>query len=163
MQKRVAGSGSPAQINRRIARHDQAQYVQPSRRRMLKAAGIGAAATAIAAPAVAQSMPEIKWRLTTSFPKSLDTPARRRRGPGQGGRGGDRQQVPDPGLCGRRDRAAVLGRRRRCRTARSSMCFTASYYYHRQGHDLCVAVLGRRSGPIRACRTPGSITTAASS
>src|SRR5882724_12903511 len=44
-----------------------------SRRKMLKAAGIGAAATAIAAPAIAQSMPEIKWRLTTSFPKSLDT------------------------------------------------------------------------------------------
>src|SRR5499425_2686778 len=44
-----------------------------SRRRMLKAAGIGAAATAVAAPAVAQSMPELKWRLTTSFPKSLDT------------------------------------------------------------------------------------------
>ncbi len=44
-----------------------------SRRKMLKTAGISAAATAIAAPAVAQSMPEIKWRLTTSFPKSLDT------------------------------------------------------------------------------------------
>jgi TRAP-type mannitol/chloroaromatic compound transport system substrate-binding protein len=44
-----------------------------SRRRMLQAAGVGAAATTIAAPALAQSMPEIKWRLTTSFPKSLDT------------------------------------------------------------------------------------------
>jgi len=31
------------------------------------------AATAVAAPAVAQSMPEIKWRLTASWPKSLDT------------------------------------------------------------------------------------------
>jgi len=44
-----------------------------SRRRMLKTAGISAAATAIATPAIAQSMPELKWRLTTSFPKSLDT------------------------------------------------------------------------------------------
>src|SRR6266853_4709960 len=44
-----------------------------SRRKVLKTAGIGAAATAIAAPAIAQSMPELKWRLTTSFPKSLDT------------------------------------------------------------------------------------------
>src|SRR5262250_1798781 len=44
-----------------------------SRRRMLQTAGIGAAATTIAAPAIAQSMPELKWRLTTSFPKSLDT------------------------------------------------------------------------------------------
>ena len=30
-------------------------------------------ATAVAAPAIAQSMPEIKWRLTSSFPKNLDT------------------------------------------------------------------------------------------
>jgi TRAP-type mannitol/chloroaromatic compound transport system substrate-binding protein len=44
-----------------------------SRRKVLKTAGIGAAATAIAAPAIAQPMPELKWRLTTSFPKSLDT------------------------------------------------------------------------------------------
>ena len=29
--------------------------------------------TAVAAPAIAQSSPEIKWRLTSSFPKSLDT------------------------------------------------------------------------------------------
>jgi len=43
------------------------------RRQFLTAVGAGAAATAIAAPAVAQSMPEIKWRLTSSFPKSLDT------------------------------------------------------------------------------------------
>jgi TRAP-type mannitol/chloroaromatic compound transport system substrate-binding protein len=43
------------------------------RRLFLKAAGIGAAATTIAAPAIAQSMPEVKWRLTSSFPKSLDT------------------------------------------------------------------------------------------
>ena len=28
---------------------------------------------AVAAPAIAQSMPEVKWRLTSSFPKSLDT------------------------------------------------------------------------------------------
>jgi TRAP-type mannitol/chloroaromatic compound transport system substrate-binding protein len=43
------------------------------RRKFLKAAGIGAAASTFAAPAIAQSMPEIKWRLTSSFPKSLDT------------------------------------------------------------------------------------------
>src|ERR1700756_3751552 len=43
------------------------------RREFLKAAGLGAASTAVAMPAVAQSMPEIKWRLTSSFPKSLDT------------------------------------------------------------------------------------------
>jgi TRAP-type mannitol/chloroaromatic compound transport system substrate-binding protein len=43
------------------------------RRQFLKAAGLGAAASAVAAPAIAQSMPELKWRLTSSFPKSLDT------------------------------------------------------------------------------------------
>jgi TRAP-type mannitol/chloroaromatic compound transport system substrate-binding protein len=43
------------------------------RREFLKAAGLGVAATAIAKPAIAQSMPALKWRLTSSFPKSLDT------------------------------------------------------------------------------------------
>ena len=44
------------------------------RRQFLTAAGVGAAAAAtIAKPAIAQSMPEVKWRLTSSFPKSLDT------------------------------------------------------------------------------------------
>ena len=36
----------------------------------------GAAATAASAfpkPAIAQGMPELKWRMTSSFPKSLDT------------------------------------------------------------------------------------------
>ena len=36
--------------------------------------GIGAAGAAtLAAPAIAQSMPELKWRLAASWPKSLDT------------------------------------------------------------------------------------------
>ena len=44
------------------------------RRQFLKAAGVGlAASTAVAAPAIAQSMPTIKWRMPTSWPKSLDT------------------------------------------------------------------------------------------
>src|SRR6516165_8166312 len=43
------------------------------RREFLKAAGAGIATSAIAAPAIAQSMPELKWRLTASWPKSLDT------------------------------------------------------------------------------------------
>ena len=47
-----------------------------NRRKFLKAAGVGgaaAAATTLAAPAIAQSNPEIKWRSTASWPKSLDT------------------------------------------------------------------------------------------
>jgi TRAP-type mannitol/chloroaromatic compound transport system substrate-binding protein len=44
------------------------------RRDFLKVTGIGAAGAAtLAAPAIAQSAPEIKWRLTASWPKSLDT------------------------------------------------------------------------------------------
>ncbi|MCO4054034.1 MAG: TRAP transporter substrate-binding protein [Bosea sp.] len=43
------------------------------RRQFLKTAAVGAAAGAIASPAIAQSMPEVKWRVTSSFPKSLDT------------------------------------------------------------------------------------------
>ncbi|MCD2174039.1 TRAP transporter substrate-binding protein [Rhizobium sp. C4] len=36
-------------------------------------AGAAAAATTLAAPAIAQENPKITWRLTSSFPKSLDT------------------------------------------------------------------------------------------
>jgi TRAP-type mannitol/chloroaromatic compound transport system substrate-binding protein len=43
------------------------------RREFLKVTGVGLAGSAIAAPAIAQSMPETKWRLTASWPKSLDT------------------------------------------------------------------------------------------
>jgi TRAP-type mannitol/chloroaromatic compound transport system substrate-binding protein len=44
------------------------------RRQFLKAAGLGAAAAGtIAAPAIGQSLPTIKWRMPCSWPKSLDT------------------------------------------------------------------------------------------
>ncbi|MEI4470065.1 TRAP transporter substrate-binding protein [Frigidibacter sp. MR17.24] len=47
------------------------------RRSFLTKASIGgagaAAASVLAAPAIAQSMPKVTWRLTSSFPKSLDT------------------------------------------------------------------------------------------
>jgi TRAP-type mannitol/chloroaromatic compound transport system substrate-binding protein len=44
------------------------------RRRFFTTTGtLAAAATTLAAPAIAQSAPELKWRLTSSFPKSLDT------------------------------------------------------------------------------------------
>jgi len=33
----------------------------------------GLATSAVAAPAIAQALPEVRWRLTSSFPKSLDT------------------------------------------------------------------------------------------
>ena len=44
------------------------------RRDFVKVTGLAAATAAtIAAPAIAQSMPELKWRMTASWPKSLDT------------------------------------------------------------------------------------------
>ncbi|QRG09712.1 TRAP transporter substrate-binding protein [Xanthobacter dioxanivorans] len=44
------------------------------RRRHFIGASAGALATgALAAPAVAQTQPEVKWRLTSSFPRALDT------------------------------------------------------------------------------------------
>mgnify|MGYP002621529357 CR=1 FL=1 len=49
------------------------------RRKFLKVAGAGGAATAVAAcdqptaPAVHEAMPSLSWRMTSSFPKSLDT------------------------------------------------------------------------------------------
>ena len=47
------------------------------RRQFLKTASVGTAAAAatatLAAPAIAQSQPKVNWRLTSSFPKSLDT------------------------------------------------------------------------------------------
>ena len=42
------------------------------RRHFLTAIGASAAAAAIAKPAIAQAMPEVKWRLVMSWPKSLD-------------------------------------------------------------------------------------------
>ena len=43
------------------------------RRSFIKSTGTAAVAVpALAAPAIAQSAPEIKWRLTSSFPKTLD-------------------------------------------------------------------------------------------
>jgi TRAP-type mannitol/chloroaromatic compound transport system substrate-binding protein len=43
------------------------------RRDFLSKSAIGVTAGAIAAPAIAQSLPEIRWRCASSFPKSLDT------------------------------------------------------------------------------------------
>ncbi|MCA6108613.1 TRAP transporter substrate-binding protein [Bradyrhizobium cenepequi] len=43
------------------------------RRTFLKKAAVGLAATTVAAPAVAQSPGQVRWRMATSWPKSLDT------------------------------------------------------------------------------------------
>lgn len=43
------------------------------RRNLLQHGGIAGILAAASAPALAQALPEIKWRLTSSYPKSLDT------------------------------------------------------------------------------------------
>ena len=44
-----------------------------ARRKLLKMGVLGATAAAVAAPAFSQVGPNIRWRLASSFPKSLDT------------------------------------------------------------------------------------------
>ena len=43
------------------------------RRSFLKNTGLAGILAAGSAPAIAQAAPEVKWRLASSFPKSLDT------------------------------------------------------------------------------------------
>ena len=40
---------------------------------LAKATVGGVAASVLAAPAIAQTAPKVTWRVTSSFPKSLDT------------------------------------------------------------------------------------------
>src|SRR5215213_5800961 len=66
---RTIGKSSPP---RSLARSSSRERTM-KRRQFLQTASAGLAAGAVAMPAVAQSMPEVKWRLTSGFPKSLDT------------------------------------------------------------------------------------------
>lgn len=43
------------------------------RRLFINQSTVGVAATVLASPAIAQSLPEVRWRCASSFPKSLDT------------------------------------------------------------------------------------------
>jgi TRAP-type mannitol/chloroaromatic compound transport system substrate-binding protein len=45
-----------------------------NRRKLLSSGALGVAVSPFAKPAIAQSAPEIKWRLVSSFPKSIDIP-----------------------------------------------------------------------------------------
>ena len=61
-------------LNTKADLHNHTGGSSMKRRDFIKVTGIGVAGAAtMAAPAIAQSMPEIKWRMTTSWPKSLDT------------------------------------------------------------------------------------------
>jgi len=61
--------------NRRATRVQETQLGDKTveRRSFLKNAGVGLAAGTVAMPAIADNAPTIRWRLASSFPKSLDT------------------------------------------------------------------------------------------
>jgi TRAP-type mannitol/chloroaromatic compound transport system substrate-binding protein len=56
-----------------FAKAMQREEMPMKRRLFLTGVGAGAAAATVAKPAIAQSTPELKWRMAASWPKSLDT------------------------------------------------------------------------------------------
>src|SRR5207237_9742697 len=58
---------------RRAALAGTRRRIVMRRRSLIAGGGVGLVGAALAAPAIAQSQPEVKWRLASSFPKSLDT------------------------------------------------------------------------------------------
>ena len=112
------------------------------RRDFIKVTGMGAAGAAtMAAPAIAQSMPEIKWRMTTSWPKSLDTLYGGAEMMAKVGRRSHRQQIPDPDLCRRRNRSGPAGARRRAERHRRDGPHRVLLLF-RQGSDFHLRLVG---------------------
>src|SRR3978361_164984 len=68
-RKRASAEGK---CSRKYGKRSQQGDGFMKRRDFLKVSATGAAVAAVASPAIAQSSPEIKWRLRSSFPKSLD-------------------------------------------------------------------------------------------
>ena len=87
------------------------------RRQFLKQASVGVAGGALAAPAIAQTQPQIRWRMASSFPEEPRHPVRHRRAARRARIEIDRRQVRDPRLRRGRNRAAAAGAR--CRAERN--------------------------------------------
>ena len=111
-------------------------------------------ATAIAAPAIAQSMPELKWRLTSSFPEVARHHLRR------GGRCSPRRWPRRPTTSSRSRSSPPARSCPACRLLDAvqngtvEMGHTASYYYF--GKDPTFAFgTAVPFGLNAACRTPG--------
>ena len=68
------------------------------RRAILRRSALAAAAATLAAPASAKPMPAVRWRLTSSYPTSLDAIYGAGQVFAQYRRGTDRGPLPDPRL-----------------------------------------------------------------
>ena len=130
------------------------------RRDFLKVSAAGAAATAVASPAIAQSSPEIKWRMTSSFPKSLDTI--------YGGCETFAKYVAE--MTDNKFQIQVFaageivpGLQALDATSNGTveMCHTVSYYYVGKDPTFARSTHRCRSASTRASRTPGGIRAAA--
>src|SRR5262249_24982644 len=62
-------------VHGRLFQRENFERTVMNRRRFLTATAVsaGAGISSVAMPAIAQSMPQIRWRLAASWPKSLDT------------------------------------------------------------------------------------------
>ena len=132
-----------------------------SRRTLLQSGGAVGAAAALAAPAIAQSAPALKWRLATSWPKSLDTL--------YGGAERFAASWPTPPTASSRSRAS---RRRHPRFSGLEVteavsagtveaCHTAPYYMWAKDPTFALAAPCRLAS-MAACRTRGGSRAAAS-
>ena len=117
------------------------------RRNFLKVAAGGGAAAALAAPAIAQTQPKLQWRLTSGFPRSLDTIYGAAETFAEHVKADDRRQLRDRGVPGGRDRADAAGGR------------GGRHRHRRDDAHLLVLLLGqgsdlraRHGDPVRAER-----------
>jgi TRAP-type mannitol/chloroaromatic compound transport system substrate-binding protein len=131
------------------------------KRRSVLAAGLAlAAGSTVAAPAIAQTQPSIRWRLTSSFPKSLETIY------GGGEFFAERVSKLTDGKFNIRvfaagDLVPAFQALDAVQQGTVELCHTATYYY--VGKDFTMASAPHcRSASPHGSRTRGCITAAAS-
>ena len=124
------------------------------RRQFLAASTLGAAAAALARPALAQASPELKWRLDLELSEHLRHHAGKRQGVRERGRRGDRRAVSDRGLSLRARSSRACRRWRPCNRERSRSRIRRSTF----SPPMSRRSLLRRaclSASMRASRPPG--------
>ena len=112
-----------------------------SRRTFIKGAAIvgtaSAAASALPMPAIAQSMPELKWRMPLFIPKTVETVMAARQRPREIRWRSDRRQIPTAAIRRRRNRSGRSGCAQ-CRRGRAGRVrHDAVVLFVRQGPSLC--------------------------